>query len=164
MLSHSPPALHGLQLLPLADKTFDIFLGKELNICQFSGTRVGNLLQDVLPKASRRILSMWEASLVTTLWERFDVLPLDALPPSRQSRHALLPPQLSRSETRSRQKLTCRAPASEAAQLEKAVFTKCSSSTTYLRLLCIVGLPWAQNLTVEEQPLRWCPADSRRFW
>ena len=67
MLSHSPPALHGLQLLPLADKTFDIFLGKELNICQFSGTRVGNLLQDVLPKASRRILSMWEASLVTTL-------------------------------------------------------------------------------------------------
>ena len=67
MLSHSPPVLHGLQLLPLADKTFDIFLGKELNICQFSGTRVGNLLQDVLPKASRRILSMWEASLVTTL-------------------------------------------------------------------------------------------------
>ena len=93
MLSHSPPVLHGLQLLPLADKTFDIFLGREFNIYQFSNIHVGKLLQDVLPKASRRMLSMWEASLVMTLWEKFDVLPLDVprrIGGSRSSRFRLL--------------------------------------------------------------------------
>ena len=114
MLSHSPPALHGLQVLPLADKTFarvqpaaaqnslilagvdparppwppfpknrfleptlngDIFFGRDLNIHKFSGTHVATLLQDMLPKASRRTLSAQEASLVTAFWETFDVLP-----------------------------------------------------------------------------------------